>query len=350
MEPQNLGSGDTLENNDFLYVDNLYSIDEIQKLLKVGNAGGVRACLTSEGVAVRVVVMTSLLDTKQIKENPYHDRIEGDILVYTGAGREGNQSLGGINKRIPQQINLMFPIYCFEIIWSRRNKKIGPKRWRFLGLLEYLKHYPDFQIDVHGSMRQVWLFEFRIYRDPNIILIKDEQLISSAMILNSKEKYRSDEDREIAMREFGKDNDSKTKENPEEIEALRSRLLATSPRQFECVIKELLTKTGFERADVTKYSQDGGIDVNAYAGRHMWPIESLLVQVQAKRWLHSVGRKEVAELRGSLQPFAHGSIVTTSHFSKAAIKEAYETGKNPIVLLDGYQLATLIKSVNLDLK
>jgi hypothetical protein len=102
-------------------------------------------------VVARAVVMTSLLDTKQAKENPYYDRIEGDVLVYTGAGREGNQSLGGINKRIPQQIALMFPIYCFEIIGNRRDKAIGTKRWRFLGLLEYLRHYPDFQVDIHES-------------------------------------------------------------------------------------------------------------------------------------------------------------------------------------------------------
>jgi restriction endonuclease Mrr len=56
-------------------------------------------------------------------------------------------------------------------------------------------------------------------------------------------------------------------------------------------------------------------------------FENTLVQVQAKRWLHSVGRKEVAELRGSLQPFAKGAVVTTSHFSRAAINEATDDGR-----------------------
>jgi len=40
---------------------------------------------------------------------------------------------------------------------------------------------------------------------------------------------------------------------------------------------------------------DGGVDVNARADARNWLFESTLVQVQAKRWLHSVGRKEVAE-------------------------------------------------------
>ena len=52
--------------------------------------------------------------------------------------------------------------------------------------------------------------------------------------------------------------------------------------------------------------------------------------------------KEVAELRGSLQPFARGAVVTTSHFSKAAINEANEEGKNPIALIDGLRLSKVV--------
>jgi restriction endonuclease Mrr len=93
---------------------------------------------------------------------------------------------------------------------------------------------------------------------------------------------------------------------------------------------------------VTRYSQDGGIDVNAIAGKTMWPLRGLLVQIQAKRWLHTVGRKEVAELRGSLQPHARGAVVTTSQFSKAALGEASDAGKHPIVLIDGFEFARVV--------
>jgi restriction endonuclease Mrr len=82
--------------------------------------------------------------------------------------------------------------------------------------------------------------------------------------------------------------------------------------------------------------------VNARAGGRIWTFENTLVQVQAKRWLHSVGRKEVAELRGSLLPFARGVVVTTSHFSRAAITEASEEGKNPIALVDGFRLSKVV--------
>jgi hypothetical protein len=293
--------------------------------------------------------MTSLLDTKLIKENPYHDRIEGQVLVYTGAGRQGDQSLGGMNSRIPQQASFQFPIYGFEIAGSRRDKQIGPKRWRFIGLLEYLRHYPDSQIDAHGAMRQVWVFEFQIHRTPEIIPTLNDLAISSSILLDPKTKSDvTEEDREVVSDTCGKNDDDDNKQALVLTEEVRSRLLMATPRQFELVVREMLLKSGFERAEVTRYSQDGGIDVNAFAGRGMWPIESLLLQVQAKRWLHSVGRKEVAELRGSLQPFARGAVVTTSHFSKAAISEASEPGKNPIVLVDGQRFAALISRTEVD--
>lgn len=128
---------------------------------------------------------------------------------------------------------------------------------------------------------------------------------------------------------------------------MRARLLSLPPAGFEHLVKEVLMRTGFDRVVVTQYSQDGGIDINAFAGPSMWPIRDLMIQIQAKRWLHTVGRKEVAELRGSLQPFARGAVVTTSHFSRAAIAESVETGKNPITLVDGFSLAILVRSINL---
>jgi restriction system protein len=195
----------------------------------------------------------------------------------------------------------------------------------------------------------VWVFEFHIHRTPEIVPTLNDQAISSSILLDPKTKSEvTEDDREVVSNPSGQDEGEENKRALILIEEVRGRLLMTTPRQFEFVVQEMLLKSGFERAEVTRYSQDGGIDVNAFAGRDMWPIQNLLLQVQAKRWLHSVGRKEVAELRGSLQPFARGAVVTTSHFSKAAIREASEPGKNPIVLLDGQRFAALISRTEVD--
>ena len=130
--------------------------------------------------------------------------------------------------------------------------------------------------------------------------------------------------------------------DPVQIELIRSRMLALPPERFEHLVKDVLVHSGFADVHVTRYSQDGGIDVTALAGRSMWPFRDLLVQIQAKRWLHTVGRKEVAELRGSLHPHARGAVVTTSQFSRAALGEATDAGKQPIVLVDGFDFSRIV--------
>jgi HJR/Mrr/RecB family endonuclease len=323
-------------------VGSLYSSEEIQAGLGVGNAGGVRLSVADDGSVRRAVILTSVPTARQLSENPYHDRIEDDILVYTGAGREGDQTLAGVNKRLPQQNAGNFPAYGFVLIGSRRDPKIGPKRWRFVGLLEYLRHYPDTQVDASGALRKVWLFEMRIHEAPSNITVTQDADISRYVLAESRATHRySGDDQELGQTP-GVVLPTEEQFDPAEIEAIRGQLLATAPARFEHLLKDLLVRSGFDRVTVTRFSQDGGIDVNAYAGRTMWPVQNLFVQLQAKRWLHTVGRKEVAELRGSLAPYARGAIVTTSHFSRAAITEATDLGKAPIVLVDGYETAKLV--------
>lgn len=322
-----------------------YSNDEISKSLQVSNAGGVRLSIEDGAIVRRMVIMTSTTPSRLHRENPYHDRVEGDTLVYTGVGREGDQTLSGMNQRFPQQLIDRFPIYLFSKFASRRDKSVGPKRWKFLGLLEYLRHYQESQFDIWGSSRIVWLFEFLIHQEPTSIPVEFDGIISREICDNADaDDLESRDDRQVEELQT-LDQQSTCTLSPSESSAIRARLLAFSPQEFEYVIKSVLLRTGFQRVDVTKYSQDGGIDVNAYPNNNLWPLRDLLVQIQAKRWLHTVGRREVAELRGSLEPYARGVVVTTSHFSKAAITEARAPGKNPIGLIDGNQFGAIVATI-----
>lgn len=330
--------------NQFI-VGELYSNEEIFKSFNVANAGGLR--FRMENVSInRAVLMTSVPLARIAKENPYHDRIENGILTYTAAGREGDQTLGGMNKRLPTQLVLDFPIHGFLIVASRNDKTVGPKRWRYLGLLEYVRHFPDTQLDTRGALRKVWVFEFRIHGEPTHVPLEfDQRLMSEILAESRKRDPSSEEERTVSAPDH-----ATSQIDPVRVEAVRGRLLNVNPEKFEHLLKDLLSATGFVRIQVTKFSQDGGIDLNAYTGATLWALGNWLVQIQAKRWIHTVGRKDVAELRGSLQPFACGTIVTTSHFSKAAIIEANERGKNPIHLVDGYELSrTIIESKSEDL-
>jgi HJR/Mrr/RecB family endonuclease len=319
-----------------LIVGEVYSNDDIFRALKVSNAGGIRLSLVDNAVR-RAVIMTSVQDFHVTSENPYHDRLEGGILTYTAGGKSGQQTLAGINSRLIGQRLLGFPIHGFVQIASRRNKSIGPRRWQYLGLLQYLRHYPDTQLDSFGKVRQVWLFEFKIHTEPQVVPLALDATISGDVLSASGQTVFNADDDEVVL-----DGRIQNANNIEQIEQVRSKLLALEARKFEFFIKDFLVHCGYTEVCVTKFSADGGVDVNAKVGVRMWLFANTLVQVQAKRWLHSVGRKEVAELRGSLQPFARGAVVTTSHFSRAAINEAGEEGKNPIALIDGFTLSRIV--------
>ena len=324
-------------------VGHLYSNEEVFKALSVGNTGGVRVKTNSAGSVERLAIFTALATPRQLLENPYHDRLEGEVLTYTGAGRVGDQMVSGVNSRLVQQQAQWFPIFGFAQVGSRRDKSVGAKRWAFLGLLEALRGYREKQIDKDGQLRKVWMFELRVNTDPDIVHIATAQHQMRQILARRADEISLD-DREVA-------NIDEQEVAPDfsVLEPIRKRLLSLDPRQFEHAIKSLLEQSGFDRVEVTQYSQDGGIDVNARPGKMSWPMAGLLVQVQAKRWLHTVGRREVAELRGSLQAHAAGCIVTTSHFSRAALSESNEAGKVPITMIDGLELAHVVNSLKLRL-
>lgn len=80
-------------------VGQLYSNDNISLALGVGIAGGIRPHIDENGTVRRVVLMTAAPAARVAVENPYFDRVEGDVLVYMGAGRRGDQEPTGVNRR-----------------------------------------------------------------------------------------------------------------------------------------------------------------------------------------------------------------------------------------------------------
>jgi HJR/Mrr/RecB family endonuclease len=329
-------------------VGELYTHEGIYRSLGLGNAGGIRVSTDSDGRVNRALLLTSLPTAKICAENPYHDRVEGDVLVYTGMGQEGDQGLGGVNKRLLEQREQGFPIYCFCLIGSRRNKSLGAKRWKFVGLLQYIRHYKEDQVDARYELRSVCIFEFLILNSFEHVFVEhDKDLFSK--VASAANVFSSTDEQLIERPSISLYSPDLFICDPLQAEQLRSRMLALAPDKFEQLVRDALICSGFDSVQVTRYSQDGGIDVNASASQRMWPIFKLYVQIQAKRWMHTVGRREVAELRGSLQPHARGAVVTTSQFSKAAIAEADSGGKMPVVLVDGFQFAQIVSSFKIDL-
>ena len=124
--------------------------------------------------------------------------------------------------------------------------------------------------------------------------------------------------------------------------ALRERLLAMKPGEFEELISQLLAEMGFEMVEVTKLSGDGGIDVRGTLV--VGDVVRIKMAVQVKKWKlkNNIQAPVVQQVRGSLGAHEQGLIITTSDFSAGALKEAAQSDKTPIALMNGEQLVMLL--------
>lgn len=127
-------------------------------------------------------------------------------------------------------------------------------------------------------------------------------------------------------------------------DALREKLLAMEPGQFEVLVGELLEKLGYEEVTVTGRSGDKGIDVTAVLT--LGGITSVKTVVQVKRYKtgNNIAGAVITQLRGSAQVDQRGLVITTSDFTRDAVVESTAPGKTPVALVNGEKLLDLLFS------
>lgn len=321
-------------------VGEMYTNDQIIAALEVESLGGIRPSVDARRRLRHVAIMTTAKESARVlSENPYQDRIEGSILLYTAQGREGDQSLAGRNKRLIEQYTNPAPFYGFT--------NTGRHTYRFLGLLELLRHYRESQADRRGARRLVWLFEFRVHTEPDVVPIGNAAAISASLLSVSRRDPLSELEREVAN---GIQETDSVKDGSIEAEILRGRLIQVPPYRFEHLIKSLMEFSGFRDVTVTSASGDGGIDLNAYVDENNDFFAGTHVQTQVKRWRHAVGSVEINSFRGALNTSAKGVFVTTSYYTRAAILEARHPQKPSITLINGDRLSTIIQRIGLNIE
>lgn len=322
-------------------VGGLYTNDEIRFALGLENLGGIRPSIDSQKNLRLVTIMTVAEEAgRDRSENPYSDRIEGDVLTYTAQGREGDQQLTGRNKRLLEQYTNPIPFFGFL--------NVGKQTYRFLGLLELLRHSQETQVDRRGAQRKVWLFEFRIHSQPEVVPIAEATAISATLIGEFRRQNPLDElEREVTdlaplPQEIG------LVASPIQAESVRGQLMQITPHKFEHFVRALMEVNGFIKVSVTTGSGDGGIDINAYVDETNDFFAGSHVQAQVKRWRHAVGSVEINKFRGALSTTAKGVFITTSHYTHAALVEAQHQYKPCITLVDGLRLSGIVLRSKLD--
>lgn len=121
---------------------------------------------------------------------------------------------------------------------------------------------------------------------------------------------------------------------------LHEQLLAMSPGDFEDLVGRLLGALRFDEVTVTGRSGDGGIDVRGTLV--VGDVIRTRMAVQVKRWKHNLQSSIVRQVRGGLGAHEHGLIITTSGFSRGARQEAERPDREPIWLMDGEQIVSLL--------
>lgn len=132
----------------------------------------------------------------------------------------------------------------------------------------------------------------------------------------------------------------------------QSKLLAAmgamSSDGFERLAQRLLREAGFTKVEVRGKSGDGGIDG---VGVLRVNLVSFQVYFQCKKWVGSVGSKEIRDFRGAMQGRADkGLFITTGRFTAQASDEATRDGATAIDLIDGPRLCDLLKERGLGVR
>jgi restriction system protein len=131
---------------------------------------------------------------------------------------------------------------------------------------------------------------------------------------------------------------------------LHANLLKMDPGEFEDLIGRLLAELGFEAVEVTRRSQDGGIDVRGTLV--VGDVIRTQMAVQVKRWKTKthVQAPVVQQVRGSLGTHEQGLIITTSDFSVGAKREAERPNAVPVALMNGEKLVELLAEHQVGIK
>lgn len=125
-------------------------------------------------------------------------------------------------------------------------------------------------------------------------------------------------------------------------ESVIEQVLTLDAQEFEILVGHLLTAIGFEDAEVTGRTGDGGVDVTGMLD--VSGLAKIRVYVQAKRYKQGskINANVVKQLRTAIPLGGQGAFITTADFQKAAYEVAIENGFPRIGLINGRQLVDLL--------
>ena len=253
------------------------------------------------------------------------------------------KSLGGsgknneINEKAIEMLNLSEEVCSIPHLDSSSLSEIN---YRLAWARTLLKNYGA----IENSARSVWSITVAF---SNIDNVDGKYIEHNCKKSNDNSNVSNNQvTEEVQMEEAGV-------EVPEEIRPWRTKLYNVltemNPYAFERLTQRLLRECGFDDVRVTKKSGDGGIDGTGKLKIN--GIFSFNIAFQCKRYQGTVGAPDIRDFRGSLTTdIEKGVFITTGSFSKQAIEEASNPGKQQIDLMDGEEFITKIAEYGIGVK
>lgn len=132
------------------------------------------------------------------------------------------------------------------------------------------------------------------------------------------------------------------KESYDPYRVVLDQLLELNDKEFEILITHLLAALGFEGAEHTGKSGDGGVDATGELNVANLAKMKLFVQVKRYKLGTKISAKDVKALRQSIPAGGQGAFISTADFQTTASDIALEQGFPRIGLVNGRQLVDLL--------
>lgn len=199
---------------------------------------------------------------------------------------------------------------------------------------------------VDNSARGIWAFtkEYTIGQE-----INPAKVIQKVREQNAVRQPKKKKGGEVESQPADDFNDLELNIEDGWHDRLHQTLLRMEPDAFERLTKRILRESGFVQVEVTGRTGDGGID-----GKGILKLQNVIsyhVVFQCKRYKGSVGSNAIRDFRGAMVGRADkGIFLTTGTFTREAITEATRDGAPAIDLIDGDNLAEMLKRLNLGVR
>lgn len=273
------------------------------------------------------------MKTNYTKIPEYSKLVEVTYAALKELGGSGKND--EINEKVVKMMNLSDDICSIPHLNSSSLSEIN---YRLAWARTLLKNYGA----VENSARGVWSITVN-FSDTDFV---DGDYIERNCKKAKSTSYEQENTEEAQMEEAGV-------EVPEEAKPWRTKLYKVltgmNPYAFERLTQRLLRECGFDDVKVTKKTGDGGIDGTGKLKIN--GIFSFNIAFQCKRYQGTVGAPEIRDFRGSLTTdIEKGVFITTGSFSKQAIEEASNPGKQQIDLINGEEFITKLAQFGIGVK